>query len=238
MRSTAPNVKPSSRLSRGIALDALDLVQRLDPRLGLARLGRPSPGSARRTSPCARSRACCFSIARPSAISRAAASRRHCAHVPGKKRPRPASSSSTDVPTVSRNQRSCATMTIAVSSVSRVCSSHSSDSMSRWFVGSSSRSRSGWEPSARASDARVSWPPENVLSWRSRSSSVKPRPRTMPAARSRQFQPPACSSRASARAYASIAFSSPSAICIAELGQLRLERDELLPPRRGRSRAG
>ena len=113
--------------------------------------------------------ACCLSIARPSAISRAAASRRHCAQVPGKKRPRPASSSRTAVPTVSRNQRSWATMTIAVSSVSRVCSSHSSDSMSRWFVGSSSSSRSGCDPSARASDARVSWPPENVESWRSRS---------------------------------------------------------------------
>ena len=34
-------------------------------------------------------------------------------------------------------------------------SSHSSDSMSRWFVGSSSSSRSGWDASERASDARV-----------------------------------------------------------------------------------
>ena len=36
--------------------------------------------------------------------------------------------------------------------------------MSRWLVGSSSSSRSGWAASARASEARVSWPPENVLS--------------------------------------------------------------------------
>ena len=36
--------------------------------------------------------------------------------------------------------------------------------MSRWFVGSSSSSRSGSPASARASDARVSSPPENVES--------------------------------------------------------------------------
>ena len=50
--------------------------------------------------------------------------------------------------------------------------------MSRWFVGSSSSSRSGCDASARASDARVSSPPEKVCSGRSRSSSVKPSPRT------------------------------------------------------------
>ena len=43
------------------------------------------------------------------------------------------------------------------------CSSHSSRSTSRWFVGSSSSSRSGSPASARASDARVSSPPENVV---------------------------------------------------------------------------
>ena len=41
-------------------------------------------------------------------------------------------------------------------------SSHSIVSMSRWFVGSSRSSRSGCEASARASEARVSSPPENV----------------------------------------------------------------------------
>src|SRR3954470_1543696 len=87
--------------------------------------------------------ACCLSIALPSAISRAACSRRHWCHVPLKNRARPASSSSTAVPTVSRNQRSWATSTTAASSPSSVSSSHSSDSMSRWFVGSSSSSRSG-----------------------------------------------------------------------------------------------
>ena len=57
-----------------------------------------------------------------------------------------------------------------------VCSSHSSDSMSRWLVGSSSSSRSASTASARASEARVSWPPENVSSLRSSASSAKPRP--------------------------------------------------------------
>ena len=51
-------------------------------------------------------------------------------------------------------------------------------STSRWLVGSSRSSRSGSPPSARASEARVSSPPENVSSGRSRSSSAKPRPRS------------------------------------------------------------
>ena len=49
-------------------------------------------------------------------------------------------------------------------------SSHSSEAMSRWLVGSSSSSRSGFAASARASEARVSSPPEKVE--RSRSSSA------------------------------------------------------------------
>ena len=106
--------------------------------------------------------ASCCSIARPSASSRAAFSLRQACQVPLKKRARPASSSSTAVPTASRNQRSWATSTTAASSVCRCPSSHSSDSMSRWLVGSSSSSRSGSPASARASDARVSSPPENV----------------------------------------------------------------------------
>ncbi len=60
--------------------------------------------------------ACCFSIERPSWISRAAASRRQACHEPGKNRVRPASISSTEVPTASRNQRSWATSTTAASS--------------------------------------------------------------------------------------------------------------------------
>ena len=60
--------------------------------------------------------ACCFSICLPSWMSRAAASRRQACQVPGKKRARPASSSSTEVPTASRNQRSWATRITAASS--------------------------------------------------------------------------------------------------------------------------
>ena len=109
-------------------------------------------------------------------------------HVPraGKYVERPLSSSSTAVVTASRNQRSCATRMTAASIVFSIASSHSSDSMSRWFVGSSSSRMSGCDASARASDARVSSPPENVCSGRSRSASVNPSPRTNAAARSRQ----------------------------------------------------
>ena len=80
-------------------------------------------------------------------------------------------------------------------------SSHSRLRTSRWFVGSSSSRRSGSPASARPSDARVSSPPENVSSGRSKSSSRKPSPRSPEAARSRQSQPPACSSRPCASAY-------------------------------------
>src|SRR3954449_2504587 len=57
--------------------------------------------------------ACWRSTARPSAISRAACSLRQACHGPLKNRERPASSSSTQVPTASRNQRSWATRTTA-----------------------------------------------------------------------------------------------------------------------------
>ena len=126
--------------------------------------------------------ACCFSICLPSWMSRAAASRRQACHVPGKKRARPASSSSTEVPTASRNQRSWATRMTAASSPVRYSSSHSSEAMSRWLVGSSSSSRSGSPASARASEARVSSPPEKVDSFRSSCSSEKPRPCSGPSA--------------------------------------------------------
>ena len=55
----------------------------------------------------------------------------------------------------------------AASSAFRCASSHSSEAMSRWLVGSSSSSRSGSPASARPSDARVSSPPEKVSSLRS-----------------------------------------------------------------------
>ena len=97
------------------------------------------------------------------AAARAAFSRRQTCQGPGKYSERPASSSSTAVVTASRNQRSWATRMTAASSDCSSCSSHSRFATSRWFVGSSSSSRSGSPASARASEARVSSPPENVV---------------------------------------------------------------------------
>ena len=64
----------------------------------------------------------------------------------------------------------------AVEAVASSSSSHSSERRSRWFVGSSSSSRSGFDASARASEARVSSPPENDSSGRSNCSSANPSP--------------------------------------------------------------
>ena len=80
--------------------------------------------------------------ARPSPGARRATCR-------GRRSELPPSSSSTEVATDSRNQRSCATRMTAASIVASSCSSHSIEAMSRWLVGSSSRSRSG-PPGERA----------------------------------------------------------------------------------------
>ena len=166
-------------------------------RLGLPRhLRRLVAGTARRTAPSRAMSTSWRATALPAAIVRAAFSRRHSCHGPRKKSDLPPSSSSTAVATASRNQRSWATRMTAASSDVSLSSSHSRLRTSRWFVGSSSSRRSGSPASARPSEARVSSPPENVSSWRSKSSSRKPRPRSPDAARSRQSQPPACSSRA------------------------------------------
>src|SRR5918995_1573636 len=105
--------------------------------------------------------------------ARSAFSRRHACHGPAKYVARAASSSSVAVVTASRNQRSCATMTQAAPSSSSFPSSHSRLATSRWFVGSSRSSRSGSPASVRASEARVTSPPEKVSSRRSRSASAK-----------------------------------------------------------------
>ena len=85
------------------------------------------------------------------AAARAAFSRRQTCQGPGKKSERPASSSRTPVVTASRNQRSWATRMTAASSDCSSCSSHSRLATSRWFVGSSSSSRSG-SPAQRAGE--------------------------------------------------------------------------------------
>ena len=158
-RSRACAARARSGASHAVGLDPLDL---LELRLRLARLRRLvaealdealEPGDLLGLARSAVFAAC---------IARAACSRRQTCQAPGKNVDRPRSSSSTAVVTASRNQRSCATRITAASIVRSICSSHSSDSMSRWFVGSSSSSRSGCAASARASEARVSSPPEKV----------------------------------------------------------------------------
>ena len=185
-----------------VAFDALDLVQPLDARLrllGLRRLRAEALDELLQALDLGLllvDRAAERDLTRGELLAPRV-------HVPGKKRERPASSSSTAVPTASRNQRSWATSTIAASSDCSVFSSHSSDSMSRWFVGSSSSSRSGSPASARASDARVSSPPENVFSERSRLSSSRSRGRapspSRGRARSSRRRAPAAPPRASTR---------------------------------------
>ena len=95
--------------------------------------------------------------------ARCAFSSRHACQGPAKNVARPATSSSVAFVTASRNQRSCATRITPASSDCSSRSSHSRLATSRWFVGSSSRIRSGSPLSARASEARVSSPPENVV---------------------------------------------------------------------------
>ena len=84
------------------------------------------------------------------ADARAAFSRRHACQGPAKKNGSARRARARAVVTASRNQRSCATRTTAASSVVSSRSSHSRLSTSRWFVGSSSSSRSGSPASARA----------------------------------------------------------------------------------------
>ncbi len=148
-----------------VALDALDLRELLDARLRLARLGGLVAEAL--DEPLHPLDLGLLGVDRPAEreLARGLLAPPRC-QLPAKKRERPASSSSTAVPTASRNQRSWATSTTAASRSTSVCSSHSSDSMSRWFVGSSSSSTSAPVASARASEARVSWPPEKVSSAR------------------------------------------------------------------------
>ena len=61
----------------------------------------------------------------------------------------------------------------------RKSSSHSIDSMSRWFVGSSKSSRSGFCNSSLASSMRMRQPPENSEVWRVKSLRSKPSPSRM-----------------------------------------------------------
>ena len=183
LRAGFRNSKPSA-CARRVSSACSALASRARRRAARSGAASPAPawpstscsGTARRSARAAR---CRRRRGRPSsrmldAAPPARAARRATAR--GSRSSLPADSSSVAVVVASRNQRSCATRMTAASIVVSRSSSHSSDSTSRWFVGSSSSSRSGSPPSARPSEARVSSPPENVRSGRSRSSSREAEP--------------------------------------------------------------
>ena len=74
------------------------------------------------------------------------------------------------------NARSWLTRTTALDDCARNCSSHCIDSMSRWLVGSSRRSTSGFWSRIFASSIRMRQPPENSEVGRSKSERRKPSP--------------------------------------------------------------
>ena len=79
----------------------------------------------------------------------------------------PRSRSTIRVASAERKARSWVTKSNAPANSRRYSSSHWIASMSRWFVGSSSSSRSGWETSALPSSVRRRQPPESSPSDRS-----------------------------------------------------------------------
>ena len=85
--------------------------------------------------------------------------------------PRPRSSSRIQPATLSRKYRSCVTATTVPLYSARKRSSQKTDSASRWFVGSSSSSRSGALSSSRQSATRRRSPPESDVTSRSPSGS-------------------------------------------------------------------
>ena len=72
--------------------------------------------------------------------------------------------------------RSWLTNRIAPGQLCRCCSSHATDSTSRWLVGSSSTSRSGADSISRASATRMRHPPDRSWTGRSPSELANPRP--------------------------------------------------------------
>ena len=71
--------------------------------------------------------------------------------------------------------------------------------MSRWFVGSSSSSRSGSPSRSRASATRIDQPPLSVFTGRSKSATLKPSPMRIALARATS-RPSASGKSAVARA--------------------------------------
>ena len=161
LRSGGLNAKPSAAAVARVALDALHLVELLGARLRLARAGAGAEARDEALEPLdlrllALDRAAERELARRLLLAPGVPG-------PGKKRAAPGLELEhrrcrPPRGTSGRGRRARPRRRASV----RCCSSHSSDSMSRWLVGSSSSSRSGSPASARASEARVSSPPENV----------------------------------------------------------------------------
>jgi hypothetical protein len=122
----------------------------------------------------------------PRAISRAACSLRQACQGPAKKRPRCASSSSTEVPNRLEEPAIVGDEDDRGVEVDQVALEPLERGDVEMVRRSSRSSRSGRVASARASEARVSSPPEKVESGRSACSASKPSPRSTASTSSRQ----------------------------------------------------
>ena len=94
-----------------------------------------------------------------------------------------------------RNPRSCETITTVFSHRCKNSSSHVSACTSRWLVGSSRRSRSGFMNSACAREMRMRHPPENSFVAFAWSLASNPKPPRIPPARAMASSEPISSSR-------------------------------------------
>ena len=122
----------------------------------------PAARAAARRAPCARS--CWRRSSRAASLAVALGAGQHVGRVAAlvlvdrRRRPPPRCA----VQTASRNQRSWVTTSIAPSRAARWPASQAIASTSRWLVGSSSSSRSGWSSSTRASAIRRRSPPDSA----------------------------------------------------------------------------
>ena len=107
---------------------------------------------------------------RSGARRRPSAATRYCEYVPRYSMSSPSSMCSTRVIDLSRSSRSWLITSSAPRYDRRNCMSHCLASMSRWFVGSSSRSRSLPAKRIRVSSTRRRSPPESAVIGRSRRS--------------------------------------------------------------------
>ena len=106
------------------------------------------------------------------------------------------STSTTRVATPFITSRSCEISTTAPSYAARNPSSHTTDSRSRWLVGSSSSRQSGLASSSFASATRIIQPPDSSSTRLPRSCSRNPSPAQIFDASASSEYPPSCSNRA------------------------------------------